>query len=438
MKHEALFTPIRRRLVGWTVLVVSVILLVLGGSVYVTVARSLMDQVNADLVAKNQQALEAASAPPGGPPHQGARNGYSGGAFFLALGADGQVLFNPQQVQVDGVAWPTASASGTLATVTVNGEPARVLLTSHTDGSTSISGESLRTEMTAIRTLLLVLVGGGALGLLLTVWAAWFLSGRALVPIQAAFRRQQEFVADASHELRTPLTVLRSAADLLSRHTEDRLADHADLLEDIRAEIGRMQLLSQDLLTLARSDHGQLQLLTAPISLEVIASDVMRRVMPLAASRGQILTLNADRSKATVEADPDRFQQVLFILMDNAIKYTPDGGRVDVAVRVERESAVVEVADSGRGIAAEHLPRLFDRFYRGDAARSRSTGGAGLGLAIAKALVDAHQGELSIRSSVGVGTVARVRLPLTPESALAESAKATPARPSSASHTPAT
>jgi signal transduction histidine kinase len=384
MKHEAMFTPIRRRLVGWILLVVSVILLVLGSCVYMTVSRSLMDQVNADLVAKNQQSLEAASAPPGGPPHQGARNGYSGGAFFLALGADGQVLFNPQQVQVDGVAWPTASASGTLATVTVNGEPARVLVTSHTDGSTLISGESLQPEMTAIRTLLFVLVGGGAVGLLLTVWAAWFLSGRALVPIQAAFRRQQEFVADASHELRTPLTVLRSAADLLSRHAEDRLADHADLLEDIRIEIGRMQVLSQDLLTLARADQEQLQLLTAPMNLEVIASDVVRRMMPLAASRGQLLTLHADPSDAAVEVDPDRFQQVLFILMDNAIKYTPEGGRVDVTVRIERESAVVEVADTGHGIAAEHQPRLFDRFYRGDAARSRGTGGAGLGLAIAK------------------------------------------------------
>ena len=255
-------------------------------------------------------------------------------------------------------------------------------------------------------------MGGGALGLLLTVWAAWFLSGRALIPIQAAFQRQHEFVADASHELRTPLTVLRSATDLLSRHGEDRLKDHADLLEDIRAEIGRMQLLSQDLLTLARSDQGELQPMTAPVSLQAITSDVVRRMTPLAASRNQVLTFRPDRSDATVEVDPDRLQQVLVILMDNAIKYTPEGGRVDVTVRAEPQTAVVEVKDAGRGIAAEHLPRLFDRFYRGDAARSRATGGAGLGLAIAKLLVDAHEDELSISSVLGVGTVARVCLPL--------------------------
>ena len=223
------------------------------------------------------------------------------------------------------------------------------------------------------------------------------------------------------------MTVLRSATDLLSRHRADRLADHAELLEDVRAEIVRMETLAQDLLTLASSDRGELQLMTAPMDLAGMAADVVRRMKPLAANRNQVLEFHSDASDATVDVDPDRLQQVLVILIDNAIKYTPHGGRIDVKVQTDERIAAIEVADTGRGIAPEHLPRLFDRFYRGDAARSRATGGAGLGLSIATILVDAHHGELSLSSTPGAGTSARVLLPLlTPRAVVRSSAQPSP------------
>jgi signal transduction histidine kinase len=413
MNEQALFTPIRRRLVAWAFLVVGVILLLLGSSVYATLSHSLMDQVDRNLVSRTNQAFSASFATPGGPHAPAGHDGYSGATFFLSLAANGQVESNPQQVQLDGIVWPVAQPHGTLTTLTINGDPTRIYATRAPDGGTLISGESLQPEQTAIHTLLIVLIVGGGLGLLLSVCGAWFLSGRALVPIQTAFRRQQEFVADASHELRTPLTVIKSATDLLNQHRRELIGDHGDLLDDVRAEIARMEHLAQDLLTLARSDRGELQLMTAPMNLASLTSDVVRRVGPLAANRQQVLEFWSDGTDDTVEMDPDRMQQVLLILIDNAMKYTPDGGRIGVKVRTESKTGIVEVADTGRGIPAEHLPRLFDRFYRADAARSRAAGGSGLGLAIAKLLVDAHQGELSLSSSVGVGTVARVRLPLT-------------------------
>ncbi len=355
---------------------------------YLTLSHSLLNQIDRDLITRGTQAAANTQPAPGGPPqHPGTRDGYNGGSFFLALGADNQVEFNPQQVQLEAVAWPqpTSAEVAHCATLTINGEPTRIYAIRAADGDTLITGESLQPEQAAIHTLLIVLVVGGGLGLVLTIWAAWFLSGRALIPIQYAFRRQQEFIADASHELRTPLTVLRSATDLLYKHRAEPLANHADLLDDVRIEIDRMQHLAQDLLTLARSDRGELQLLTAPLDLVSLTSEVVRRLGPLAATREQLLDFQSDVTALDIDADPDRLQQVLVILLDNALKYTPDGGHVSVSVRGGARSAQIDVADNGRGIAPEHLPRLFDRFYRADAARSRAAGGAGLGLSIAQA-----------------------------------------------------
>jgi signal transduction histidine kinase len=199
---------------------------------------------------------------------------------------------------------------------------------------------------------------------------------------------------------------------LLNAHRQEPLETNGELFDDVRAEIARMERLAQDLLTLARSDAGGLELMTAPVELAAIAAEVVRRTTPLARSHAIQLQLQTDAADAIVEADPDRLQQVLLILIDNAIKHTPAGGRVDVRVRRRAQHGEVEVADTGSGIPPEHLPRIFDRFYRADKARARAQGGTGLGLAIAKMLVDAHDGQLQLTSQVGVGTQVAMSLPL--------------------------
>jgi signal transduction histidine kinase len=227
-----------------------------------------------------------------------------------------------------------------------------------------------------------------------------------------AFRRQQEFVADASHELRTPLTVLRSATDLLYQHRAEPLAANGELFDDVRHEIVRLERQAGDLLTLARADLGELGLALGLVDVAALAGDVVRRTAPLAQSRAVTLTYQAAPDPVVVEADPDRLQQVLLILVDNALKHTPSGGTVVVDVRPQGADACLEVTDSGPGIDAAHLPRVFDRFYRVDRARSRADGGTGLGLAIAKSLVDAHGGQLMLGNATGGGTRATIRLRL--------------------------
>ena len=416
---QGLFARIRWRLVGWNILILGLILALLGASVYAALSRSLMDEVDRNLLSRSEQAIpllflpRRPDAPPGpGVPRRGIE-GYSGGVFFLALGPDGSVLSNPQQVTTTDLAWPQ-TREPMFATIQLgDGDPARVVLRRMPDGGLLVTGQSLEPEQTALHSLLLVLVGGGGLGLLLSLAAAWFLAGRALIPIQQAFQRQQEFVADASHELRTPLTVLRSATDLLNAHREEPLDErNGELFDDVRAEIARMERLAQDLLTLARSDAGGVELMTAPVEMADVAGEVVRRTTPLAKNEGVDLTLHTEAQTATVEADPDRMQQVLLILIDNATKHTPRNGKVDVWVRRHAQHAQVEVADTGMGIAPEHLPRIFDRFYRADKARARQRGGTGLGLAIAKMLVEAHGGQLQLTSAPGVGTQVTVTLPL--------------------------
>ena len=423
---QVLFARIRWRLVRWNLLILGLILVLLGASVYAALTRSLLDEVDRNLFSRSEQAIPILFGPPRragepGPPPRGPQ-GYSGGVFFLALLPDGSVLANPQQVTTSDLPWPQ-TREPTFATIQLgDGDQARVVLRRTPDGGMLVVGQSLTPEQTALRTLVLVLVGGGGLGLLLSLAAAWFLSGRALIPIQQAFQRQQEFVADASHELRTPLTVLRSATDLLNQHREEPLEHNGELFDDVRAEIMRMERLAQDLLTLARSDTGGLELMTAPLDIADIASEVVRRTTPLAQSKGVQLTLRAEPPPlprgaernvgSTVEADPDRLQQVFLILIDNAIKHTPPGGDVTVQVQRHGQSSQVTVADTGTGIAPEHLPRIFDRFYRADRARSRDGGGTGLGLAIAKMLIEAHGGQLQLTSTLGVGTQVTVSLPL--------------------------
>jgi two-component system sensor histidine kinase CiaH len=417
---QTLIARIRWRLVGWNILILSLIVVLLGTSVYAALSRSLLDEVDRNLFSRSEQALPVLFPPPrreefnpgGGPGSRRPTEGYNGGIFFIAFGPDGAVRANPQQVSTSELPWPT-TAEPTFAMIQLSdGDHARALLRRMPDGGMLVTGQSLEPEETALHTLLLVLVGGGGVALLLSIAAAWFLSGRALIPIQHAFQQQQDFIADASHELRTPLTVLRSATDLMNAHREEPLERNGELFDDVRAEIARMERLAQDLLTLARSDAGGLELMTAPVELSDIAAEVVRRTTPLAQAEGVELTLNADAQPSTVEADPDRLQQVVLILIDNAIKHTPAGGKVDVRVHRHGQHAEVEVADTGHGIAPEDLPRIFDRFYRADKARARQRGGTGLGLAIAKMLVDAHAGQLQIASTVGAGTLVTVSLPL--------------------------
>jgi heavy metal sensor kinase len=238
---------------------------------------------------------------------------------------------------------------------------------------------------------------------------------RMLDRLDRAFRRQQQFTADASHELRTPLALLTSQVDVALERPR-RPAEYRQSLASIREDATRMGQLLSELLTLARADAGQESLSREPLALDLLVDDVVATLTPLAETRGAHLEHQPDASEPVMIAGHQtRLTQLVVNLVDNALKYTLAGGTVTVTVGQEGGQATLRVSDTGIGIAPEHLPHLFERFYRIDQARTRTAGGTGLGLALAEWIVHAHGGEIGVASQPGHGTVFTVRLPLLPE-----------------------
>jgi two-component system, OmpR family, sensor kinase len=226
-----------------------------------------------------------------------------------------------------------------------------------------------------------------------------------LARLQAAFQTQRRFVADASHELRTPLTSIRGNLGLLQREPPIAEADRVAVLSDLVSESERLSRLVGDLLTLARTDTGR-PLRQDPVPVAPLVGDVVRRLAVLHPER----TIRKDTpDTAVAKGDADAITQVLFILLDNALKFTPVEGTVAVTSAVQGNSITIMVRDTGPGISPEALPNIFERFYQGDAARAGT--GTGLGLSIAKALVEGLRGAIEVESRLGEGTTFTVRLP---------------------------
>jgi signal transduction histidine kinase len=258
--------------------------------------------------------------------------------------------------------------------------------------------------------LIAALAGSAAMALLLVAAGGWFLAGKSTAPIERTMVQMRQFMADAAHELRTPVAVLRSRAEVALQRERDPTA-YAAALAAVGVEAERMGGIVDDLLTLARADAGERPVVRERVYLDDLALDAVDGVRVLAERRGVELAV-PEFEEAAVEADPLLLRQLIVIVLDNAIKFTPAGGRVSLRVRADGgRSALILVEDTGIGIAPQHLAQIFDRFYRGDDARARSDG-AGLGLSIARWIADEHDAAIDVVSAPGSGTQVTIRLPM--------------------------
>ncbi|WP_206885634.1 ATP-binding protein [Alicyclobacillus mali (ex Roth et al. 2021)] len=267
-------------------------------------------------------------------------------------------------------------------------------------------------DVAFLRELLTILSASAGLFSVVSAGAGFALASRALRPIRRSFEEQRRFVANASHELRTPLAVMRLQIDRMFRHPGETIMDVSEIVASLDRETSRLQRLVNDLLALAKADEGEAVIRPKPVDLAAVAREAAQRFAPLAEEKG--IELRVSAAEAMVEADADRLQELVGILLDNAIAFTPRGGWVEVRAHLSGSGAILAVCDTGRGIPQEHLPHVFDRFYQADP--SRATRGAGLGLSIAKWIAEAHGGQIRIASPGphGAGTEVEVRLPLRP------------------------
>ena len=272
--------------------------------------------------------------------------------------------------------------------------PNHRLYSAYRDNQSSVADRNIKVMLIYVN--LLIFFGGGVL--------SYLLARRTLHQLEQSHDAQARFASDASHELRTPLAAMKSELEVALRDTKLSKADMHELLTSNLEEVNKLTSLSQTLLQLSRLDHANLEM--KPIDLGTLASEVVQRY-DKNASR---IKLSLPREPLTVRANPASIEELLTILVDNALKYSPEKSRITAVVAQEGRLATFTITNRGKGIPVEHLEHVFERFYRVE--ESHSSSGTGLGLSLAKEIVALHKGELSVSSRPHGNTVFQFSLPM--------------------------
>jgi heavy metal sensor kinase len=459
-----LFRSIRVRLTLWYVVLLAGILAVFSGGVFLGLRENLNTNLNDSLDNRADIVRSLVSYEDGRPTLGGADipgDPLEGEHFARVFDSSGDVIFDNSSpagavpLNEDELA-EALSGTATRASTDTAREPLRILTTPLRQDSAVVGavqvGLSEGDFRETLNTLTLIIAIAYPITILVASAGGVFLAGRALSPIDRltrvarqitaedlsqrldldlpddevgrlartfdemiarlddAFKRQRRFTADASHELRTPLTAIKGQAEVALQR--DREPDaYREVLQAINHEVDRLIRLVASLLTLARADAGQIPIAREAVDLGRVVTDAVEQVRPAASARTIRLDVQSG-PEIRLTADEDLLLQLVLNLLDNAVKFTPAGGSVNVSWGREDGQALVRVSDTGPGISPEHLPHIFERFYRVDSARTRAEGGAGLGLSISRWIAEAHGGSISAESAPGEGATFTVRLAL--------------------------
>ncbi|MDR0951830.1 MAG: HAMP domain-containing histidine kinase [Oscillospiraceae bacterium] len=277
------------------------------------------------------------------------------------------------------------------------------------NGESSIAFADMSAEQSGMRRLVVTSLVIGALSLVALFFVSLFLARMAVKPVERAWRAQQQFIADASHELKTPLTVIMANTGVLSAHQNSLLSEHMQWIDSTASEAVRMKGLVENMLELAKGEGAREAVILGAVNLSDILTNSLLSFEPVAFEENVSLTGDV-QPDMEIQGNGERLSRLFAILLDNAIKYAGNGGSASVTLRQSGSHILLSVSNTGAVIPAEHLPRIFDRFYRVDESRSSVPGGSfGLGLAIARQIAEEHGAKLWAESSAEAGTVFTVQ-----------------------------
>lgn len=419
----SMFQKTRLRLVAINSLIVFFVLISLGGTAYFYLDYSTFARLDHDLLEAVQHEQRVAYAALLQKPSHDVDRDHR--VVYLLWDQDEQLVaqiprqvFSPAEIEQ----FKTSLGQEGVHTLAIKRSFYRNLVVPYGDSDSPSSGarvfkleaiQNIDPEKNMLSSMLAVLLLGGLVGVAVSFLVGYLLAQKALVPIRQSWNKQHRFVADASHELRTPLTVVQANLELLFRHPEETVEHESVKIHTALNEVKRMNKLVAELLTLARSDSGEPEFSFQPFHFDVMLKDIAGQFLQLAQAKNICLEMQVETGIEAI-GDEDRLRQVVVILLDNALKYTPAHGEISLTCRKQKQRVEVKVKDTGVGIAEEDLPHIFDRFYRSDKARRRSERGTGLGLSIAQWIVAGHAGSLRVESKLGQGATFSFSMPIRP------------------------
>ena len=285
-----------------------------------------------------------------------------------------------------------------------------IFMIKHTGDTEQVVFMDISSQQKILTNLIYTFTAVGLLMLIILYFTSRFFANRSIAPVREAFDKQKQFIADASHELKTPLTIINTNADVLLSNSDDTIGNQAKWLQYIKSETQRMTRLTNDLLYLTEMDDSRTGMIYSKFNMSDAVENIILTMEAVIFEKNISFDYNIE-PELTVLGNSEQIKQVVMILLDNAVKYTNPKGAVTVSLKKQNNDVLLSVSNTGEGIAAEHLTRIFDRFYRTDNSRARKQGGYGLGLAIAKSIIDQHKGRIYAKSTAGESTTFHVLLP---------------------------
>lgn len=416
---------LQRRLTVWYAVTMTSIMLLLGTSLFVVLSRDLSDDLDQSLRFATEEVVRAARI-----------REQEASAFGYVLDAMLELRIpNYELYLLDSLAEPIVPEQAPAWVRRAARETATARIVHHFQSAPTPLDHRMRAQrfrlddglpMIAVAVadeaplevhyLWLISVFGlaGVLAAVLLTMGGTFLVRQSMSPVVRSLAALRQFSADASHELRSPLAVIRSQAEVALQRPRTS-AEYEETLQRIERETGRLSRIVEEMLQLSRVEAGERVLEMRRVFLDDLVADAVESVREVARTRDQRLAIS-EFHEAPIRGDETALRRLVVILLDNATKFTPKGGRIDVRVWREDAASRLEVEDTGCGIAPEQLPFIFDRFFKADQSRCRhyassAEGGAGLGLAIARAIAEAHGATIDVRSTVGAGSTFTARFP---------------------------